>query len=306
MSPIYIWRYTLRSAAALNAKSERREHEGALLRVGSGYGCLHPWPELGDLSIDEQLAHIVHGGSTPLIDGALRCAEADGRARAEGRSLFTDSIPESHWLALPGDKQEEAKAAGFDRVKLKIGRDRRGELALAREWGEAGFQLRFDANESLGEESFLVFWAALGALREQVELVEDAIVWEERAWKRVREAGVPLAVDREAESRFEVGDVAVIKPANSAWTPQHPAPYLVTSYMDHALGQIWAAAEASRLLAGPDGGRMLTCGLMTHRCFDPDPFFEQIRCEGSRLVAPAGTGLGFDDLLEGLPWKRLT
>jgi hypothetical protein len=24
------------------------------------------------------------------------------------------------------------------------------------------------------------------------------------------------------------------------------------------------------------------------------------------LMAPTGTGLGFDDLLEGLPWKRLT
>ena len=286
--------------------SGRREHEGALLRIGDGFGCLHPWPELGDLPIDEQLANLTRGGSTPLTDGAARCAEADGRARLEGRSLFCGPIPESHWLALPGDSPESAKAAGFDRVKLKIGRDLASELDQAQLWSGAGFRLRFDANESLDEAAFLAFWKALGPMRDQVELIEDAIPWEAAAWEKLRKAGVPLAVDREAERRFVMCDVAVIKPALSGWIPAAPARYLVTYYMDHALGQMWAAAEASRLSSGPDGARMLGCGLMTHRCFEPDPFFEQIRCEGPRLIAPAGTGLGFDDLLEGLPWKRLT
>jgi o-succinylbenzoate synthase len=305
MSPIYTWRYTLHSASALNAKSGRREHEGALLRIGSGYGCLHPWPALGDLPLEEQLACLAGDGTTPLIDGTMRCAAADGRAREEGRSLFSGPIPESHWLALPGDGQEEAKAAGFDRVKLKIGLDPAAELRLAHEWAAAGFYLRLDANESLDEATFLSFWEAMGSLRDRVELVEDAIPWTEESWTRLRAAGVPLAVDRKAESRFRTGDVAVIKPALSSWVPPGPARFLVTSYMDHALGQMWAAAEASRLLAGPEGDRELPCGLMTHRCFTRDPFFEEIRCEGARLIAPAGTGLGFDDLLEGLPWKRL-
>ncbi len=306
MSPIHYWRYTLRSSAGLNAVSERREHEGALLRRGGGYGCLHPWPELGDSVLDEQLASLARGGSTPLIEGALRCAAADDRARSEGRSLFEHPIPESHWSALPGDKPGEARAAGFDRVKIKIGRDPDGEREEIRTWGEAGFLLRLDANESFDGAAFLAFWEALGSLRERIEWVEDAISWEEKSWENLRRAGVPLAVDREAAGRFRSGDIAVVKPARTAWLPPAPAPYLVTSCMDHALGQMWAAAEASRLLAGAEGGRLLTCGLMTHRCFEPDPFFEQIRSEGPRLLAPGGTGLGFDDLLEGLPWTPLT
>lgn len=305
MSTIHYWRYTLRSATALNAVSARREHEGALLRIGDGFGCLHPWPELGDLPIDAQLARLGRGESTPLIEGALRCAAADGEARLARRSLFERSIPESHWLALPGDLPDEAKAAGYDRVKLKIGRDLASELDQARLWGGTGFHLRLDANGSLDEAVFLAFWKSLGPTRDRVELVEDAIPPETAAWERLRGAGVPLAVDREAEKRFLPGDIAVLKPALSGWVPAVPAQYLVTSYMDHALGQIWAAAEASRLSAGVNSDGMLVCGLMTHRCFEPDPFFEQIRCEGSRLIAPAGTGLGFDDLLEGLPWKRL-
>src|SRR5690606_21477050 len=141
------------SSAALNAVSVRREHEGALLRAGSGYGCLHPWTELGDLSLDEQLAPLVRGESTSLLDAALRCAEADGRARSEGRSRFEGAIPESHWLLLPGDRPEEANAAGFDRVKIKSGRDLGAEREEIRAWGGAGFFLRLDANESLDEKA---------------------------------------------------------------------------------------------------------------------------------------------------------
>ncbi len=260
MSPIHHWRYTLRSAGALNAVSGRREHEGALLRIGDGYGCIHPWPELGDLPLDEQLARLARGGSTPLLDGARRCAEADGRARSEGRSLFAGPIPESHWLALPGDRPEEAAAEGFDRVKLKIGRDPVSEGEEIQTWAEAGFVLRLDANESFDEATFLAFWEALGSLREPVELVEDAIPWEEKSWENLRRAGVPLAVDREAERRFQTGDIAVIKPARTGWLPPDPAPYLVTSCMDHALGQMWAAAEASRLAAAEGGRRARACG----------------------------------------------
>ena len=75
--------------------------------------------------------------------------------------------------------------------------------------------------------------------------------------------------------------------------------------MDHAVGQAWAAAEAARLAQGPDGARMYESGLLTHRCFDSDEFFERVSVKECRYQSNGGTGLGFDDLLEGLPWKRL-
>lgn len=305
MSAIHFWRYTLRSISALNPVSARTEHEGALLRVGEGYGCLHPWPELGDAKLSEQLDLLASGRSTPLIDQALRCAEKDGAARRAGSSLFSNPVPESHWLAMPGDDPETAMAEGFDCVKLKIGRDPKTEIERSGKWAEAGFRLRFDGNEKFSPLDFLRFWESLGDLRRRVDLVEDPIPWDLETWAQLGELGVPLAVDRESESRFREGNIAVIKPALSDWVPPGQSRFLVTSYMDHALGQIRAAAEASRLAAGPDAGRLLKCGLMTHRCFESDPFFERIRCVGSRLQSPGGTGLGFDDLLEDLPWKRL-
>ena len=52
--PIYVYEYLLRSGVALNSASHRRTFPGALIRVGSGFGCVHPWPEFGDALIEEQ------------------------------------------------------------------------------------------------------------------------------------------------------------------------------------------------------------------------------------------------------------
>ena len=121
----------------------------------------------------------------------------------------------------------------------------------------------------------------------------------------LREAAVPLAVDRDVETRFESGDTAVVKPAVSSWLPPQEERFFVTSYMDHAIGQAWAAAEGARLAQVPEGTKMLEAGLLTHRCFEADEFFERVSVKECRYQSSGGIGLGFDDLLEKLPWKRL-
>lgn len=305
MKMLYVWHYELVSRQGLNARSRRTLHPGALIRVNDGFGCIHPWPELGDLPLAQELASLTAGKPGPLATAALACAKADGAARRANKSLFLGPVPESHWLALPGDTPSEAMAGGFSKVKFKLGPDFAETIARARDWVDVGFSLRFDANGSLTLQSCWAFWAALGPLREHVELIEDPIPWDPKAWLLLRQAGIPLAVDRNAETRFSMGDIAVIKPALSHWIPPEPAPFFLTSAMDHAVGQLWAAAEAARHAVGAEAHRLLTCGLATHRCFENDPFFEQIRCEQARLIRPPGTGLGFDQLLEDLPWKRL-
>ena len=79
--PIHVHRYILRSKAPLNAVSERREHEGAIVRIGDGVGCLHPWPELGDLPLDRQLSILEKGGFTGMIERLRVCCKLDGTAR---------------------------------------------------------------------------------------------------------------------------------------------------------------------------------------------------------------------------------
>ena len=56
--PIHVWRYVLKSRTELNAVSERTEFEGALIRIGDGFGCLHPWPELGDPGLEDLLEEL--------------------------------------------------------------------------------------------------------------------------------------------------------------------------------------------------------------------------------------------------------
>ena len=219
--------------------------------------------------------------------------------------MFDREIPESHWLALPGDDPEKAKEAGFKAVKLKIGRDLFGEISELTRWHEAGVSLRVDGNEMLSLSTFLEFWEELGIVSKYVEFVEDPVLWDPDTWRILREMGIGVAVDREVESRWEEGSLAVLKPAVTSWTPPASGQLLVTSYMDHAVGQLWAAYEATRL-EKEHAQQFRGAGLFTHRCFESDPFFERIASSGARLLAPTGTGLGFDDLLENLPWKALT
>lgn len=317
---IHCWRYALRPLGPLNARSGAAPREGALIRLDDGFGCLHPWPELGDPALEELLASLASSLASsvasptasapakpphPLVASALECAQLDGAARRAGRPLFDGRAPESHWLALDGDEPEEAAAAGFSTVKIKAGPDLDRVIRQIDRWGAAGLRLRLDFNESLPCGAFLDCWRSLGAARhDRIELVEDPEAWSEAGWAALRRAGVPVAVDRDHRDRLRHGDVLVHKPALDGFDCGHDGRFYFTSYMDHALGQVWAGAAAAAAAQGR-GKALLPCGLLTQRCYEPDPFFEHLRCDGPRLLHPGGTGLGFDDLLERLPWKRL-
>lgn len=309
MSRVFYWKYTLRSAQPLNAQSSRTEHDGALIRLeNGGVGCIHPWPELGDLPLSEQLKILQEGGETPLICEALKCALIDGGMRSNrGKSLFIHPIPESHWLAGKCDEPSDVKKEGFTTVKIKGSSDLVELKKRVERWTLEGFRIRIDMNESVGLRDFLRFWEELDTKTvDSIELVEDPISWNAKTWEVLRNAGVKIAIDMSNEQEWNAKDIRVIKPARDGGSFLGHRPFFVTSYMDHAIGQMWAALMASEYRDHHGKETVLTCGLMTHRCFEPDDFFERIETKGSILQAPEGTGLGFDDLLDKLPWKKLT
>jgi len=273
---MFVHRYTLVPRRALSALAGARPRHGALVRVGDGFGDIHPWPELGDAPLDEQLARLARGEVTGLTARTLACTVVDGDARREGRSLFDGlTIPRSHW---PGDDPPP----DFDTVKLK---------SIDRIPPDV--RLRLDFNGQLTPEAFLYMAEALP--RERVDFVEDPCPYDAATWSALREAtGLRLALDRGTAE--EGVDVLVVKPAVQDM-PRTAKPTVVTSYMDHPIGQFFAAFVAARL----DG----THGLFTHVMYEPDAFIDAIRADGARLLPPPGTGLGFDRLLEALPWKRL-
>jgi O-succinylbenzoate synthase len=311
---IEYWRYALTPKRRLSAVAVDGVRRGALIRVNGGVADVHPWPELGDLPLDEQLALLARGETTPLTKASVALASIDASARRDGRSPFDGlAIPPSHW---PGPDPP----AAFDTVKLKsidVIPDR--------------VRLRIDFNATLTAEEFVQIAAALP--RERIDFIEDPCSYDPSIWRELRErTGLRLALDRapsssqhrqeclchtgsgdnaiQSASQYPMWhrhsclcsvnsyDVLILKPALGEIFCTH-AEVVVTSYMDHPIGQLCAAYAAAT------ANITSTCGLVTHVLFENDPFIERMRIEGTRLVPPEGSGWGFDDLLEKLPWQKL-
>ncbi|MCX6873884.1 MAG: hypothetical protein NTW21_08755 [Verrucomicrobia bacterium] len=312
----FISRYRLKTRGYLNAVSSRREFEGVLIRVGEGFGCIHPWPELGDLPLGKCLADLAGERRWPLVRRALRCAEYDAAARSHEESLFEEmAVPPSHATLANVEVAGIIRAveAGFGLVKLKCGRDLEQEAALLEAMAAEfpALRWRLDFNESLTADEATAFLAGLSATaRGALDFVEDPCPFSESTWAELhRRTGVALAVDLEASPLSAAAQVMVIKPAIdepfllAEAALRHRQRVVLTSYMDHPLGQTFAAWEAARLgLQFP--GLSGVCGLQTHHLFEPDAFTEALGPWSPVFQAPAGTGLGFDDFLEALPWTR--
>lgn len=278
---VWTHRYTLHPRRVLSGLAGARPREGALLRVGDGFADVHPWPELGDATLDEQLALLARGETTSLTRCSLRFAALDAAARRDGRSLFEGlTIPLSHWSGAH-------PPAAFDTAKVKCGRD------LDVHALPEGVRLRLDFNAALTAEEFLKVPLP------RVEFVEDPCPYDAAAWQRIRqERDLRLALDRGTAS--ERVDVLVYKPAVQSQWPAFDGEIVVTSYMDHPVGQLFAAHVAATHRVSD------RCGLMTHVLYEPDAFTEAVLADGARLLPPVGTGVGFDALLERLDWRRLT
>jgi O-succinylbenzoate synthase len=277
------WRYELTPKRRLSSIAADGPRHGALIRVDGGVADVHPWPELGDLPLDEQLAQLTRGETTALTKASLEFASIDGAARRDGRNAFDGlTIPPSHW---PGPDP----APEFGTVKLK-------SIDVIPE----RVRLRIDFNAALTAEEFVEIAATLP--RERIDFIEDPCPYDAAVWRDLRDrTGLRLALDRApASSRHDADsyDVLIVKPAVDEM-PCSDAEIVVTSYMDHPIGQLCAAyaAAIARITS--------TCGLITHVLFENDSFIERMRIDGTRLVPPGGTGWGFDDLLENLPWQKL-
>jgi O-succinylbenzoate synthase len=314
---VWISHYRLKTRGRLNAVSGRREIDGVLVRIGHGYGCLQPWPELGDPTLQKCLEDLAGPRQRAIVRRTVRCTEMDGAARENEESLFEEmEVPESHATITAQDAAEVARAveAGFSMVKLKGGRDLERLAAFLNAMaGEfPALRWRIDFNETGEAETIAAFLNALPQeTRRRIDFLEDPCPYADSTWSMLKQTtGVRLAVDREAAPICSAAQVMVLKPAlDEPWLLGEAAAnrgqqVVVTSYMDHPLGQAFAAWEAARL-GLTFRGLVGVCGLQTHHLFQPDAFTEQLGAWSPRFQSPGGTGLGFDDLLDALPWTRL-
>ena len=320
--PLYIWEYLLHTQAALNSASVRRAFPGALLLWEGGVGNLHPWPEFGDAPLDQQLQDLAAGRPSPLAERALHCAALDREARLAGQSLFDGLIiPDSHYswsFGHPTPPQiERVLSERWPALKAK-GYPNWGETlrfleACQRVAGDASPRFRIDFNNCLEPSAFHKFieFMPLRVYR-SLDFVEDPYPYDSAAWSASRERwGVPLALDKGWRDGTGGFDAVVVKPARRDWrtvAERHPSkPLVLTSAMDHPIGQMFAAYEAAQALAELGSEHVGLCGLCTQHLFAPDPFLERVSSPGGRLQPDlVGGGLGFGDLLDQLPWRRLT
>lgn len=312
--------YELRAGARLNTRTQREEYCGALLRWAGGYGCVHPWPEFGDEPLCRQLELLRVGRPTALVRAALECARVDGAARAEGRSLFAGlEIPRSHYSwsgALDLQAQvQRVMSEGWPAIKVKgdadplVAAEKLNSLAQAT--ASAGTLLRMDFNGCLDAEAFRVFWRHLDErTRARVDFVEDPVPYDAGVWEKLRgELGVRLALDKGWQSGEGGFDVVVVKPSRRDWRVVanrfETHELVMTSAMDHAVGQAWAAYQSAvaRKELGP---RLGLCGLCTEHLFEQDACSLCLRSHGGTLVPDTvGGGLGMGDVLESLKWVAL-
>lgn len=309
--------YTLNPVGPLSARAAAQPRRGVLLRSESGgFACLQPWPELGDVPLEYELEALREGKPLKLGARALRCIEVDAEARHAGKNLFEGlTVPKSH-ATLPVSASPSMvytlSQRGFRTGKLKLLPNPKAAVerllnlaAMVPDWS-----WRLDFNATLTRETTLDFWNMLPeALRERIDFIEDPCPYTVENWQSLQDAGIPLAYDIPLHNDPGIPActrtpmMRVVKPARDRSTDGMP---VFTSYMDHPIGQLWAANRAAFYYKDTSPENIPLCGLVTQHVYQPNAFSEALglRIE-PELKLPSGTGLGFDDLLEQQSWKRL-
>jgi O-succinylbenzoate synthase len=155
------------------------------------------------------------------------------------------------------------------------------------------------------------------ALRQAIEFIEDPCPWNLGTWAQLREnAHVPLALDHDSEDIFSTASAegdpvakllsdVVVKPAvqDPALIENTALKYVVTSYLDHPVGQMGAALEAGYLA---EKVKVATCGLLSHSSYEPNAYSEAFPSKGPAFTPRLNeVGIGFGDLLEKENWQEL-
>ncbi|MEN9724048.1 MAG: hypothetical protein RJB38_2034 [Pseudomonadota bacterium] len=334
-------RYRVYLPGALSSQAPR---EGALLRVewrlaetnflpGWGYADLMAWPELGDLSLEEECLAIIRGSPTSLGLRALAMSQLDAQARLERRSLWqqTPEPPRSHYLAgsvedlLTLDYSSLARR-GFQTVKVKAAKTL--NLTQAKAILQASstallghdLKLRVDFNGSASLDLLSALLSELEPSRfEWLDFLEDPFSAEsldEWITLKHRFPQVRLFVDRaetpKDDALLELADGWVLKPALQDplfWIHRAQGkPFCFTQYLGHAVGAAWASWYAARTASGS----AIDSGLLYESRIDGESefFSKSIGSESACFeTGPLrkGDGIGWTDTdwnsLSWSPWK---
>ncbi len=309
--------YTLFPVGAMSARAAAQARHGVLLRSqDGGYACLQSWTELGDAPLEYELDAIREGKPLRLGACALRCMEVDAEARAKKVNLFDGlQVPRSHatlTVSATPSQVYNLNQKGFRVGKLKV--LPRLDVTVARLVNFAAivpsWKWRLDFNCTLSVEETLKLWNMLAPeMKARIDFIEDPCYYDVAGWQRLQDAGIPLGYDMPVQTEEQIPSctntpmMRLVKPARHISNKGLP---VFTSYLDHPLGQCWAAYNAALYYTDKAQEDIPLCGLVTQHVYRPNPFSEELGLDITPdFVPPAGTGLGFDELLPTLDWKKL-
>lgn len=285
------------SPYTLEGKHTFGNRQGALLEFtfeddSKGYADCHPWPELGDDPLEQQISLLRKGELTPLLARSLDFAMLDANGRSQKKNLLSElKVPDSHFLATSSEVPEE-----FSVYKCK---DPKVCLDLLPKL-QTHQKIRMDFNFKLTLGQLIEFVGRVKPYVDKFDYIEDPFPFNQDTWTAFAwQFKIPFALDRAKGD--EAFPIRVIKPAIDPPIEQkNGTRYIYTSYLDHPIGQMAAVYAACT------SNTQEVCGFATHLVYKENPFSVLFKMEGARLVVPTeGYGFGFDDCLQDLRWRRL-
>ncbi len=293
---------------------------GALLKIEFepnqfGYADCHPWPELGDLPLTDQLNALAKNRKTPLTQAAIDLAKLDADLRDKKRKLWKENIYlKSHYLIYNFVDWTDAQLdkliqIGYTHIKIKGGKDC-GSLSdfLKKKCATLPLKIRIDFNEKLTQKECISFLHSIENLQEQIDFIEDPIFFKANEWEQIQKMGWRLACDRQAHFAIdhpEAAEILVIKPSLHSdavsrlnWKKRKT---IVTTYLGHPVEQV-ASAYVAFLL---DPHCKETHGLHTHHSYQANLYSHQLNWQGPLFTFPKGCGFGFEKELEECQWKHI-
>lgn len=312
--------YELEADHSLSVTSPALKRKGALLKLDFdsnliGYADCHPWPELGDLTLEQQLSNLSQGELTPLTRCALELAFLDAKNRIQGKNIFVHcNVPRSHFLITnifnwtPHHIQQIIQQ-GYTHIKLKLGRHIDHEIEyLYSLFLHTPLKLRLDFNENLVPDILRYFLKEIQSLKNSIDFIEDPFPFDPQEWALFQREGWTLACDRKVEEATyqpQAAKVLIIKPMLQPfkeWQKRNTLQTrIVTSYLGHPIEQTAAAYVAAQI--DPFGS--FVHGLLSHHAYQPTCFSQYLNWHSPCFIFPPGLGFGFDQELVQLEWIPL-
>ncbi len=328
---IYHSPYHLTPKNTLNSKVTTAPRNGALLRFhfadgAVGYADCHPWAELGDEPLDQQLKLLSQGQFTPLTHKCVQFAKENTIFQKYSKIFSIKTRPLLNHFIVPYEiltKEDipALKRKGFQFIKLKFGINIEKEIQFVHDFysllDEHKIKLRLDFNSSLSSDKADDFFSVLKGQLNIFDFVEDPCPFHSQAWLYLQaKHGVSLALDRKNEEIYlalqdlnheihQCFKVLIVKPAledlNFLFTTDTTQRVVFTSYMDHPLGQLSALSEAQRYYEQfPQ--KQEHCGFLTHSLYAENKYSRLLKIEKASLSYAEEA---FKSLLEMEEWVKL-